>query len=229
MLATPERPLTNRVIGPRGMAFPRLPEPNGIVTFSEARERGLKHYFSGRPCVHGHVSYRATVNGTCLRCTTLKSIEWQKRNRDKVRASQKRHKDKDPEEYRRKGREWFEKSKPEQLRRIAAWTEKNIVSVRATKAAWKKRNPDNSASHTTKRRAKLLNATPFWVDHNAIADVYAECAKITRETGILHHVDHIIPLIHPKVCGLHVHWNLRVVTAQENWSKNNKFTPGLAA
>lgn len=36
-------------------------------------------------------------------------------------------------------------------------------------------------------------------------------------------IDHIIPLNHPDVCGLHVPWNLEPITKRRNWNKSNKW------
>lgn len=73
-----------------------------------------------------------------------------------------------------------------------------------------------------KRRAQQLLATPAWADHVEIKRVYVTCLLVSRKTKVPHHVDHIVPLAHPRVCGLHVHWNLQVIPAETNLRKGNK-------
>jgi hypothetical protein len=40
-----------------------------IITRAEAKARGLKRYFTGKPCRNkGHVAERLTSNGNCMEC-----------------------------------------------------------------------------------------------------------------------------------------------------------------
>ncbi|CAN7421795.1 hypothetical protein [Paraburkholderia hospita] len=83
--------------------------------------------------------------------------------------------------------------------------------------------------HVMQRHAAKLKATPFWSEREAIAALYEEARRLTEETGIEHHVDHIVPLRGKNVCGLHVFANLRVITADHNKRKANKLIEELLA
>lgn len=67
----------------------------------------------------------------------------------------------------------------------------------------------------TKRRTKI----PPWV---AITDFLPACRKAIR-LGTEYEIDHIIPLSHPLVCGLHTPNNVRVVRRDINFRKGNTF------
>lgn len=82
-------------------------------------------------------------------------------------------------------------------------------------------NPGLYRAHFKKRQQLKRNAMPAWADEAAIKAIYDECQRISKETGVLHHVDHYYPLKNELVCGLHVAHNLRIITAQANLSKGN--------
>lgn len=97
----------------------------------------------------------------------------------------------------------------------------------ASKNHWAAKLPQHiRTSLQAERNATKVMATPPWMtkqDRADIAAVYAESASKSSSTGVAHEVDHIIPLRSRSVCGLHVAWNLRVITARENRSKSNNF------
>lgn len=89
------------------------------------------------------------------------------------------------------------------------------------------RDAERDARLAVKAREKadrLRLRTPGWVNMAHIADVYLECMRLSFETGVQHHVDHIIPLAGDTVSGLHVSENLRITTAYENMRKGNRFS-----
>lgn len=92
-------------------------------------------------------------------------------------------------------------------------------STRKYKDAWKAKNGAKVRAHTMSRKRGLRQATPSWLTDQhwaAMNSVYEEAKRLSEETGIPHHVDHIVPLRGMTASGLHVPWNLRVLTADAN-------------
>ena len=72
--------------------------------------------------------------------------------------------------------------------------------------------------------AVLLSAPP-WVCLKTLRKLQAEARALTEATGQLHVLDHIVPLNHPRVCGLTVPWNIQIVHWKVNAVKNNHWNP----
>lgn len=50
-----------------------------LITRREAAERGLKHFYTGKPCKRGHDSPRFTTTGGCVKCGAFYTREYTKR------------------------------------------------------------------------------------------------------------------------------------------------------
>ena len=83
-------------------------------------------------------------------------------------------------------------------------------------ANWRSKNPGKNVSYVAKRRADKLKATPSWADLKEIDLFYKNCPKDMQ-------VDHVIPLRHENICGLHILVNLQYLSKEENYHKNNQF------
>ena len=103
------------------------------------------------------------------------------------------------------------------------WREENPEAMKLARAEWAAANPHKAAEICRARQARKAQACPAWVDREALAKFYKLARDMTRETGVKHCVDHIVPLKNKIVCGLHVPANLQVITVSENARKGNSF------
>lgn len=167
-------------------------------------------YFTGKPCKYGHIAERFLSTRTCLECHRLRAVK---------------NYHKDPDAAKRKIYAWRSKNPDKSTDLQRRYFERNNDAVRARDRLRYSKDPAKVKALVAARDAEKLLATPVWADIEKIMSVYAEAERLTQETGILHHVDHIVPLRSPFVCGLHVHHNLRAIPAHDNLSKGNRWWP----
>jgi 5-methylcytosine-specific restriction endonuclease McrA len=180
-------------------------------TRAEAKAQGATHYFTGLPCSRGHIALRKT-KGVCIECM----------KEDWVVDNEKRKEKPKSEAARAAGRRYYQKNREAVIARAAA---RPHEEVRIYKEKYKIANPELYKALTSVRKRRHRNATPPWVTKEQklqIRQLYLEAQRLTKLTGERYVVDHIVPLINDAVCGLHVPWNLRVMTQEENLKKSNK-------
>lgn len=156
---------------------------------------------------------------------SLSSQNWAKNNKEKVKAIQKKYKENAKErlaEYRAnyvrekrdkmylRARERYQEVREETIKKAIAYAKKNSHILSLKRAA---------------RKRRVKKATPIWANMAHVELFYKIARQDQIDTGIKMHVDHIIPLQHPLVCGLHNEHNLQILTGERNCSKGNKFDP----
>lgn len=79
----------------------------------------------------------------------------------------------------------------------------------------------SSTKYAHKRRMLVSKPMSEW-DEFVLEEALSLAAHREATTGIKWHVDHIVPLLHEKACGLHTAANLQVVPASWNFKKGNR-------
>ncbi len=106
------------------------------------------------------------------------------------------------------------------------YAEKNKEKHSLATEKYRKANPDYYRQYTILRNRNVRQACPKWLsefDLLWLDEIYDLAVKRGLE------VDHIVPITNKKVCGLHVPWNLQLLTRAENARKSNKFDEDVIA
>lgn len=183
-------------------------------TRAEAKASGAAYYFTGEPCKHGHIAPRKT-KGACVECLKVEWTQAAKNRADYFRRYNQR------EDVKDKKHDWYQENRAQV---IAAASTRPAHVKREYRNAWKAANKMQIRADTKARRRKHREATPLWLSRrqkSEIRQLYQIAITMTQTTGEQYVVDHIYPLRSDVVCGLHVPWNLRVVTQEENLKKSN--------
>ena len=173
-------------------------------TGKEARLLGIPRYFTGTPCKRGHLAERYANNGHCIEC-------------DNARIK--------PADQRKKALDNYYTNNTEKAKKASVlWRKTSGKGYQYTKKS-RLNNAGSANFFNQKRYAAKLQRTPPWLTkthYEAIEFFYWEAAELSKLVGEFYTVDHIVPLQGKTVSGLHVPWNLQILTKSENSSKGNR-------
>ncbi len=119
-------------------------------------------------------------------------------------------------------RKWAQENRDKVNKKQIEWTRKNPEKAKKLILEANRKNKEKvNARHREKSKAvNHSNIAKFY--KNEIKLVYSQAKLMTKNTGIKYVVDHIMPLIGENFRGLHVPWNLQILTFEENVKKGNK-------
>jgi len=151
------------------------------------------------------------LRSRCKECRSKQNLKWHHAN--PMRAKENRN-------------NYYNSNLEKEKNQAKSWRNANKKQHALNNQLWKKLNPSMNTKNASLKRTKKLRATPSWltaIHYAQIQEMYDVAVAKTVQTGIKHHVDHIFPLQGSTFSGLHVPWNLQVITAFDNISKKNKF------
>ena len=168
----------------------------------------------------------------CSKCKQEKELQYFgkcSKSSDKLKAACKICRQKASKEYRKKNkdkvlqysREKYQRDKEAHLRRCVDWQSRNKEAVKQHRATYTRKHMAKRLADNAKRRASKLNATPAWAELNKIKGLYKLSSYLSKQYNTSIHVDHIVPLNSPLVCGLHVFDNLQLLYSTDNITKSN--------
>lgn len=156
------------------------------MTRKQAKALGLKQYFTGVPCRHGHVMERRVDNRTCVGCKLAMTMNWFAANPDSKAASDRRyratHQDKLSLYYKR----WRTSNPDKFAANIKKWQASNRGYGAAKSRNYQAKKRGNGGAHTHQDILDLLQAQ----GHQCAYFDYCGTALTPKNR----HVDHIIAI-----------------------------------
>ena len=212
-----------------------------------AKERGLNRYFTGNTCKRGNVAPRAVSDAKCMCIACKKALREVKReynNTEHGKLLKKKHAQKSyitnkesinkknreyrlqPENKERKlilDRNWRKNNPLACMKSYRKFSLKHPEKIKSWRKKWNSKNRPKKSQYAISRRLVVKNAQ----FHTELTEfVFNQAHELAKQReillGILIHVDHMIPLQNPDVCGLHTWNNFQCLPQVMNNSKSNK-------
>lgn len=154
------------------------------VTRKEAKERGLKFYFTGKPCKRGHVCERYVCNHQCLKCTENQGKDYYENNKDIVLERQRKHYDENKVRILQRNREYHHETKDYQSERSKRYYLENKECVLLRNKKFREENPEHCSeiqrkSHQKNKHKYTKRIRQYYIENRG--RLLAKTAKRRRD------------------------------------------------
>lgn len=210
------------------------------ISRQEAKALGLKHYFTGQPCLRGHIS-RMHVDKGCLECRRLATKAYREKNGERVSEQDALrgvvYRAKNKEKIKAKNAKYHIENRDRINAKKAKWRAENAESTKAASKAWREANPERAKSlvlawHAknadarrvhAQNRKKRIRAQGTKLSSGIIKKLHelqkGLCACCREPLGEDYHLDHIMPIA---LGGPHEDSNMQLLRQKCNNEKKAK-------
>jgi 5-methylcytosine-specific restriction endonuclease McrA len=153
-----------------------------ILQRKAAKALGAARYFTGKPCLRGHIGERNVLNGQCVSCLSAQSAAWYAANKQKVNDASLLWRAENPARARTANLQYNARRKE---------AHRNVIY------SWRRSHPDKVRVYDANKRA-MRRAAP---GKHSPADIERlrtrqndQCANCDVRFEGKYHVDHIVAL-----------------------------------
>lgn len=144
-----------------------------IISRKHAKAQGLKRYFTGKSCAHGHTAERQITNGCCVLCVSIALRASRKLRHEEFKKSQRAYAALHREKISSHARKHYNENKVVCLERHKKWRNDNPDKHRAVMTTCKNKRYASVLVENQNYRARRKNIEGFFTKED-VQQIYQE-------------------------------------------------------